>query len=93
MKKYDLPEWVKKYKEKGKSVKLRKGNYYLYEQKCIYDKSKKNKHYTKNTYLGKITEDKGFIPAKKSNNIQPENLYSKIYGTYLLFNNLSSDIL
>ena len=92
MKKYNLPEWVEKYKEKGKTIKVKNDNYYLYESKCIYDKNKKNKHYTKDSYLGRITEDNGFIPAKKSNNIKPESLYSKIYGSYALFNGLGKDI-
>lgn len=93
MNKYDLPEWVKKYKEKGKTIKVKNNNYYLYESKCFYDKNRKNKNYTKDIYLGRITEDNGFIPAKKSNNVQPENLYSKVYGNYILFNNLGNDIL
>ena len=93
MKKYNLPEWVEKYKEKGKTIKVKNNNYYLYESKCIYDKTKKNKHYTKDVYLGKITEDNGFIPAKKNNNMRPETLYSKIFGNYALFNYLGKDIL
>lgn len=93
MKKYNLPAWVEKYKEKGKTIKIRKGNYYLYESKCIYDKTKTNKHYTKDTYLGRITEEDGFIQVKKKNNVQPENLYSKIYGSYLLFTKLGNDVL
>lgn len=93
MKKYNLPEWVEKYKEKGKTIKVKNNNYYLYESKCIYDKSKANKHYTKDVYLGRITQDNGFVPAKKSNNIQPENLYSKIYGSYALFAFLGKDII
>lgn len=93
MKKYDLPNWVEQYKEKGKTIKVKGNSYYLYASKCIYDKSKKNKHYTKDIYLGKITEDKGFIPAKKTNNINPKNLYSKVYGSYLVFENLGQNIL
>ena len=93
MVKYNLPEWVKIYKDKGKSIKIKNNNYYLYETKCIYDKKRKNKSYTKNVYLGKITEDNGFIPAKKNNNLKPENLYSKVYGGFALFKILSDDIL
>ena len=93
MRKYDLPIWVSKYKEKGKTIKVRNSNYYLYESKCIYDKNRKNKHYTKDIYLGRITEDDGFLPAKKNNNFKPEDLYSKVYGSYLLFDNLGSNIL
>ena len=51
MVKYNLPEWVKIYKDKGKSIKIKNNNYYLYETKCIYDKKRKNKSYTKNVYL------------------------------------------
>ena len=92
MKKYELPAWAEKYKEKGKTIKVKKGKYYLYESKCLYDKNRKNKNYTKNVYLGVITEDNGFIPAKKYNDLKPENLYSKIYGHYALFNDLGKDI-
>lgn len=93
MNKYILPDWVKKYKIKGRTIKVKNNNYYLYESKCIYDKSKVNKHYTKDTYLGRITEEGGFIPAKKHNDIKPENLFSKIYGHYILFYKLGDDIL
>ena len=35
------PEWVKKYKEKGKEVKLIRGNYYLCEYRSEYCPEKK----------------------------------------------------
>ena len=93
MKKYELPAWAEKYKEKGKTIKVRKGKYYLYESKCVYDKNKKNKNKTINTYLGAITEDRGFIPTKKYGDIKPESLYSKIYGHFALFKQLGVNIL
>ena len=93
MVKYKLPEWVSKYKEKGKTIKVKNSNYYLYESKCIYDKTRPNKHYTKDIYLGSITENSGFIPAKKySNIVKAENIYTKIYGHYSLFKNIGEDI-
>ena len=92
MVKYVLPEWVLIFKEKGKTIKVKNGRYYLYESKCIYDKTKKNKHYTKDIYLGRITEDNGFIPARRNNDIAAANLYSKVYGGYLLLESISNDI-
>ena len=93
MAKYDLPEWVSKYKEKGKTIKIKNSSYYLYESKCIYDNTRPNKHYTKDVYLGRITEDNGFIPAKKySNIVKAENLYTKVYGHYFLFKKIGDDL-
>lgn len=92
MAKYDLPEWVKIYKEKGKTIKINKGNYYLYEQKCVYDKTKKHKNKKIETYLGRITEDNGFIPAKAAKIIKPENTCTKNYGSFLLFQTIGKDI-
>ena len=93
MRKNELPAWAEKYKEKGKTIKVRKGKYYLYQSKCVYDKNKKNKNKTINTYLGTITEERGFIPAKNYADIKPESLYSKIYGHFALFKHLGGNIL
>lgn len=92
MGKYILPDWVSKYKGKGKTIKIRNGKYYLYEVQTIYDKKRPNKHYVKNTYIGVITEDNGIIPKKTSNYFKPESLYSKVYGFNLLFDELGKDI-
>jgi transposase len=91
--KHDLPSWVTIYKEKGKTVKIKNGKYYLYEEKCFYDKKRKHKHITKNYYLGRITQDKGFIPTKSSRLVEPETYTSKIYGNYALIKKYCSDIL
>lgn len=93
MSKYELPEWVIKYKEKGTTIKVRNGNYYLYKTQSIYDNKKKNNHYTKDTYMGRITEENGFIPSKKSNNVDAKSLFSKLYGPCLIFTRLGGDIL
>ena len=93
MTKYNLPDWVKIYKEKGKTIKVKNGNYYLYEQKCIYDKTKKHKNTKIETYLGRITEEQGFISAKEVRTTKPENTCSKNYGSFLLFQTIGNDIL
>ena len=92
-KKYDLPDWVLVHKIKGRSVKVKGNNYYLYEQKCIYDKKRKHKNYTTETYLGRITKENGFIPAKSNSVLYPERITSKVFGPFSLINNLCEDIL
>ena len=88
-----LPDWVEKYKEKGKTIKCRKGKYYLYQQKCIYDKNRKHKNYVKDIYIGRITEDNGLIPTSHVSKASPKNLFSKDYGSYALFMKLGENIL
>jgi len=93
MGKYDLPEWVSIYKTTGKVIKIKNGKYYLYEQKCTYDKSRKFNHINKDTYLGRITKEDGFIPVKRHKTIEPNNTVSKIYGQYALIRHCCNDIL
>lgn len=93
MSKNDIPDWASKYIEKGKIIKKRKDKYYLYEHKCIYDKSKKHKNYVKDIYIGRITEDNGLIPTSHFNKSKPENFFCKDYGAYALFMKLGSSIL
>jgi transposase len=93
MSRYDLPEWVKIYKEKGKSIKVKSNQYYLYETKCIYDNKKKHKNITKNIYLGKITQENGLIPARtKTATFDASNIVSKVYGTYKIIEETSKEI-
>ena len=89
----NMPQWVLKHKEKGKTIKEKNGKYYLYEHKCVYDKNRPNKNYVKDTYIGRITEDNGLILAGHFSNAKAENLYSKEYGSYALFTKLGDSIL
>lgn len=91
--KYKLPEWASIHKEKGKSIKVRGDKYYIFEEKCVYDKNRKNKNYTKSTYLGRITKEEGFIPVKPSKKIKPETYVSKQYGAYAVIIKYCDDIL
>lgn len=93
MTKYSLPDWVSKYKEPGKSIKIKNGSFFLYESKCVYDKSKKHKNKTENVYLGRITQIDGFIPVnKKSNMFIPSNITSRVYGPYKIIEEVTSTI-
>jgi hypothetical protein len=93
MKKNDLPEWVLVHKERGQTIKVRKEKYYLYQEKCQYDKNRKHKNFTKNIYLGRITKENGFIPKKTLKAAAPETYSSKVYGAYRLIHMYCGDIL
>ena len=89
----DIPEWVLVHKNKGQTIKKRQDKYYLYQQTCKYDKTKTHNHAVKNIYLGRITKEHGFIPAKTVRTVQPETYSSKIYGPYALFEKFCPNIL
>jgi len=93
MAKYDLPDWVSVHKTKGRTIKVKNEKYYLYEQKCLYDKEKKHKHRNVDKYLGRITKENGFIPVSKRSGILPSNTVSKVYGPFLLITHCCIDIL
>ena len=89
-----MPEWVSIHIESGKTVKAKSGKYYLYEQKCHYDKTKKHKNGVKNIYLGRITKEDGFIPSKTRKVVLvPESVVSKQYGAYAIITKCCADVL
>jgi hypothetical protein len=52
----EIPYWVLKYKEKGKEIRLVKGNYYLYEVRCVWNKERKRPQKLTEAFLGRIME-------------------------------------
>lgn len=60
MKRTPFPDWVEKYREKGKTVKKLANGYALYSCTSTYVKGGSPKSVQE--YLGMITEDEGFIP-------------------------------
>ena len=67
----DFPKWVLKYKKKGVELRKIRGLYYMYEVSSSWDKELKRPKKKTGVYLGRITEEKGFI-AKKSSEIHLE---------------------
>lgn len=57
------PDWAEKYRSKGRTIRKTSSGYALYECTSVYVKDQK---YPKSvqTYLGKITEEDGFIPKR-----------------------------
>lgn len=58
-----IPEWVKQYKEPGKTIKKIGDGYYLYKATSYRVEGKKYP-VAKQEYLGRITET-GFVDARK----------------------------
>lgn len=57
------PEWVEKYRGKGRTIRKVRNGYGLYKCTSEYVPGAKYPKLVQ-TYLGMITEDKGFIPKK-----------------------------
>lgn len=64
MVKANYPDWVMKYKSKGIYVNKVGDKYYLYRAHCVYDKNTKKNVRISDGYIGRVTEEDGFIPAK-----------------------------
>lgn len=57
------PDWVEKYRGKGKTIRKVRNGYGLYKCTSVYVKGSKNPK-SKQEYLGMITEKDGFVPKK-----------------------------
>ena len=89
-----LPEWINQYKEPRTEIKKINDRYYKYEVKYVYDKEKKRtiKKIARLLLLGRITEDKGFLPSEKDEpriyREQVPTIDIKTYGLYFLYSTL-----
>lgn len=87
-----LPEWVQKFKEPKTEIRKIKGIFYKYAVKYKYNSDKKRTDKITQHLLGKITEDKGFVPSEKYllrekiGHIPQVDI--KTYGVYKLFTSL-----
>lgn len=57
------PQWALKHKKPGTELRLMKGRYYLYEVSSKWNKEKKRAQKITGKILGRITEDRGFMPS------------------------------
>jgi hypothetical protein len=87
-----LPEWINQHKEPRTEIKKLSGRYYKYEVKYVYEKEKKRTVKKTVRLLGRITEDKGFIPSPKDElrrgYVQLKPVDIKVYGLYHLYSTL-----
>lgn len=86
-----LPDWVIKFKEPLTEIKCIHGTYYKYKVKHVYDSLKKRSIKKDICLLGKITEDRGFVPSPK-NTLREEakrtNVDIKTFGIFAIFEEL-----
>lgn len=88
----NLPEWVQKYKGKGKEIRTIKGHYYLYQVKCVWNKERKRPQKITESFLGRLTETglvKGSRQDKDTVKMTIDNIAVKEYGiaSFLLEDN------
>lgn len=87
------PEWVEKFRSKGKEIKCVRGKYYLYERTTVWDKEKKMPKKISGAYLGRITEDGLIGPQKKlSPIVAAEDVANKEFGASDYLSKVGSDI-
>ena len=83
------PDWVEKYRDKGKTIRKTAYGYGLYKCTSIYDPSKKYP-VSKQEFLGMIYEDKGFVP--KVGKVNNAYMYMGYGLSYVISNNFNRDI-
>lgn len=79
----NFPHWVLKHKEKGKEIRQIKGNYYLYQVRCVWNKERKRPQKLTESFLGRITETglvKGERQQKDKIKQTVTNIAIKEYG-------------
>lgn len=90
-----LPKWVQEFKEPRTEIRNIKGGYYKYAVEYKYNPQKKRTDKITKQLLGKITQDKGFIPSdkyllkEKAFQVSPVDI--KTFGVYNLFTSLLSE--
>lgn len=85
----NYPDWVMKYKSKGVYVNKVGNTYYLYRAHCLYDKTTKKNKRVSDGYIGRVTEEDGFIPVKDK--VQGD-IYVYEYGLYFFLSALLKDV-
>lgn len=88
------PEWALKHKRPGTELRLMKGRYYLYEVSSKWNREKKRAQKITGKILGRISEDKGFVPSGQKAYIpQLNELSVKTYGIFSLMDTLMKDVI
>lgn len=84
------PDWVEKYRGKGKTIRKVRNGYGLYQCTSVYDPNLKYPRSVQK-YLGMITEKDGFIPKKSSINDSPSSCLE--YGlSHFIMANFKRDL-
>ncbi len=87
-----LPDWVRKYQEKGTQVVRIKNNYYLYKITSIWDPEKGRARKVTEKYLGRVTKE-GIVKPKHERVLEGLNdITVKEFGASHFINSISSNI-
>jgi len=73
----NYPDWVLKHKKKGTYINVQNGKHYLYAAHSERIPGTDKVRRVSDGYLGRITEEDGFIPAKKK---LPDSVFVYEYG-------------
>lgn len=86
------PDWVEKYRGKGRSIRKVRNGYGLYKCSSVYVKGAK---YPKSvsTYLGMITEKDGFIPKTDVSLLKQPKIYLEYGLSHFVLANFKRDII
>ncbi len=88
-----IPQWVKKFKEKGTEIKRINNRYYLYQIKSVWDPQIKRARKITNKYLGVITP-KGLIKPRHERILEDfKNITVKEFGASSSVVAICSDII
>jgi len=88
----ELPDWVKKHKQKGTEIRKFKDRYYLYKIKSVRDPLSGRPRKITEKYLGKITSD-GLIKPKHERILESiKDITVKEFGASHFVYEIASDI-
>lgn len=93
------PQWVNKQRKPGTEIRKIGNKFYIYEVSAYYDSQRKKGRKKTGKYLGRITQEEGFIEAasrKVSKAYIPVNLHpvsTKDYGLWLFIQQGCKDVL
>ena len=85
----DYPDWVLRHKKKGTYINRQNGKYYLYAAHSERVPGTSKVRRVSDGYLGRITEEKGLIPAKRK---LSEPVYVYEYGLSVTLLTLGENI-
>ena len=88
-----IPDNIKKHRPKGTEIHKRGNYYYVYNITSVWDKEKKRPKKKTLGCVGKITEADGFIPNKKSQQLDVQSVQTKEYGGFSLLSELNRDLI
>jgi len=90
------PQWALECRRKGTELRCLKGKYYLYAASSKWNPEKKRSVKITGKYLGRITEEKGFVESEKERlrkqQVKVKSVQVKEYGITAAIDNLFPEV-